>query len=232
MKTKGFFAMAMFSMISIGGIAQGLKNEPGHGFTGYTSFVFSSNYEPEMSPTHGNDRTFNLALVHPSESGSRGVSNKMACTDEITAEQVKLIFDKAKEFPEDTEISIALINDGRAFFCGLKRQNNTIINIDIQPSVFELTRELTSAMNESGPIGSGWVKSKVRSGGNLYRHKGVKRGNTLAMAIDINNETGIVILSNVSGFGKKSRNIDTLCFDLLATFSIDNYYQTEFQSNN
>jgi hypothetical protein len=52
------------------------------------------------------------------------------------------------------------------------------------------------------------------------------------MTIDIKNETGIVILSNVSGFGKKSRNIDTLCFDLLATFSIDNYYQTEFQSNN
>ena len=52
------------------------------------------------------------------------------------------------------------------------------------------------------------------------------------MAIDINNETGIIILSNISGFGKKMRNIDTLCFDLLATFSIDNYDRIELQSNN
>jgi len=41
------------------------------------------------------------------------------------------------------------------------------------------------------------------------------------MAIDNNNETGIIFLLNVSGFYIKTGNIDTLCFNLLATFSND-----------
>ncbi len=222
MKTKLLLLLAVFSMISFGGIAQGLENESGFGFAGYTSFVFSNNYEPCRNPNHGNERKFNFAFIPTSENGSQGVANKMTCTDEITVELVEMIFEMVKEFPEGTEVSIAFINHGRVFLYGLKRQNNSIINIDNHSSVFELAQELTFTMNENETIGSGWVKCKARSGENPYRHKRVKRGYTSAMAIDINNETGIVILSNVSGFGKKTGNIDTLCFDLLATLSEDN----------
>ncbi len=176
--------MAIFSIISLSAIAQGLNNESGYGFTGYRSNGFPNNYDPGRNPTHGNERIFNFAFV-PSRGDdshgmtTEGVTNKMTCTDEITAEQVGLIFDIVKEFPEDTEISIAFINNDRVFFYGLKRHNNTIINIENHSSC-----EYTSAV-----------------------------------AIDIENETGIVVLSNVSGLSKKKGKFYTLCCDLLATLS-------------
>ncbi len=82
-----------------------------------------------------------------------------------------------------------------------------------------LTREQTLTIDENEGMGLGWFISKTSTGEILHRHKGVTGGYTSAMAIDTENETGIVILSNVSGFSKKMGNIDTLCFDLLATLS-------------
>lgn len=186
MKTKGFFALAVFSIISLGAMAQGLNNESGYGFTGYRSNGFPNNYDPGRNPTHANERKFNFAFVSSTGDDSlgsvaEGVTNKMTCTDEITAEQVGLIFDMVKKFPEDTEISIAFINSDRVFFYGLKRQNNTIINIENHSS---------------------------------YEY-------TSAVAIDIKNETGIVILSNVPGLSKRKGKFYTLCSDLLATLSND-----------
>lgn len=194
MKTKVLLLLTVFSMISSGGVAQGLKNETGLGLNGYASFGFRNNCEPDRNPTQENERKFNFAFAPSTGNeryglGTQGVTNKMTSTDEITAEQVELIFDMAKEFPDDTEISIVFINDGQVFFYGLKRQKNTIINIDNHTSC-----EYTSAV-----------------------------------AIDINNETGIVILSNVSGLSKKKGKFNTLCFNLLATFSNDNQ-TTETQS--
>ena len=425
MKAKVLTVLAVFSMISLGGIAQGFNNESGFGLNGYKSFGFQNTYEPDRRPK--------FSFVSPSENGiyempSQVVINKMTCTDEITSEQVQLIFDIAKEFPEHTEISIAFINNGLVFFYGLKRDNSTILNIDNHSSVFEigsitkvftatllanyvndgtleiedpinnylpfnmhdniqisfkelanhtsglpripsnmmvpsilssrnpykdysdlklekylmrkvkvtdqpesfvysnlgfgllgytlskienksyndllhqkifskfgmtnsstvrsepesdlvrglnkngsktpnwdfaslesagailsttedlskfavaqfdetdkdlaLTRELTFSINENEAIGLGWFIYMARSGEVLYRHKGVTRGYTSAMIIDTENRTGIIILSNVSGVSKKIGNIDTLCFDLLATFSKNKYYKAEPQSRN
>ncbi|MBE0654030.1 MAG: hypothetical protein IH594_09540 [Bacteroidales bacterium] len=186
MKTKVLLVLALFSMISLGGNAQGINNESGYGFTGYRSIGFPNNYDPGRNLAHGNERKFNFAFVPSTGDDSlgsvaEGVNNKMTCTDEITTEQVGLIFDVVKTFPEDTEISIAVINKGRVFFYGLKRQNNTIINIENHSSC-----EYNSAV-----------------------------------AIDIKNETGIVILSNVPGLSKRKSKFYTLCSDLLATLSND-----------
>ena len=183
---KVLLVLALFSMISLGGNAQGINFESGYGFTGYRSIGFPNNCDPGRNLAHGNERKFNFAFAPSTGDDSlgvvaEGVNNKMTCTDEITTEQVGLIFDVVKTFPEDTEISIAFINKGRVFFYGLKRQNNTIINIENHSSC-----EYTSAV-----------------------------------AIDINNETGIVILSNVSGSRKRKGKFYILCCDLLATLSND-----------
>jgi hypothetical protein len=69
-------------------------------------------------------------------------------------------------------------------------------------------------------MGLGWFINKTQSGEIFYRHKGITGGYKSAMAFDINTKTGIVILSNVSGFSKKTENIETLCFDLLTTNGI------------
>ena len=423
MKTKVFFVIAIFLVISINCIAQGLENRFGLGVNSVESFANRNNKEPGGNLNYGSRQIFNSVYVPSQGMESSGmkpqfVGNKMTPGDDITREQVELIFNRTKEFPEDTEISIAFINNGRVVFYGLKRQNNAIINIDNHSSVFEigsitkvftatllanfviagtldledpinnylpfkmhndiqitfkelanhtsglpripsnllmsamfntenpyknysedklekyltgkikvinksvknfnysnlgigilgytvskienksyndllneqifskygmtnsstsrtdlesklvlglnkngsktpnwdfaslesagavlsttedlskfviaqfdelnrelaLTREITFDINENNAIGLGWFISKTDSGEILYRHKGVTGGYSSAMAININNKTGIVILSNVSGFSKNMENIETLCFDLLTTHVID-----------
>jgi len=84
-----------------------------------------------------------------------------------------------------------------------------------------LTREITFDINENRSMGLSWFISKTKSGDILYRHKGITAGYKSAMAFNITNKTGIVILSNVSGFSKKTENIETLCSDLLKTIMKD-----------
>lgn len=293
MKTKALLMLVIFSMILLNCIAQGLENKFGLGIFGPTSLANQIQSDQNRNRDNGAVHIFNSVYTPSAGIGNstmppKFVINEMTCTDEITQEQVGLIFNKAKEFPENTQISIAFIENGRIIFYGLKRQDNTIINIDNQSYVFEtgsvtkvftatlranyvndgtpdledhihntlesagavlsttedlakfviaqfdklkrelaLTRELTFPINEKKTIGLGWFISKTESGGILHRHKGFTGGYTSAMAIDIINETGIVILSNVSGFGKKAGNIDTLCFDLLTTIPKDNSSPTK-----
>lgn len=82
-----------------------------------------------------------------------------------------------------------------------------------------MTREKTYTIDEKGGIGLGWFISKLESGDVLYQHKGVTGGYSSAIAINATNKTGIIILSNVSGFSKKMGNIESLCFDLLTTIT-------------
>lgn len=419
MKTKVILVLIMSSMISFDCIAQGLENNFGLGIIGSTSFGNIIRSDLKRNP----DKEM-LHFLHTVYTPYTGIEkpgmlpnfviNKMSYNDEVTEEHVGLIFNKMKEFPENTQISIAFINNGRVVFYGLKRQNNTIINIDNRSSVFEigsitkvftatllannvndgtldledhvnkylpfklnsniqisfkelanhtsglpripsnllmpaffktdnpyrnystdklekyltgklklsdvsvrsfnysnlgfgllgytigkienksyndllnekifskygmlnsssirselesklvcginkkgnktpnwdftslesagavlsttedlskfiiaqfdelnrelaLTRERTFEINEKRGIGLGWFISTVESGDILYRHKGLTGGYTSAIAFDIKNKTGIVVLSNVSGFSKKTENIETLCFDLLTT---------------
>ena len=421
MKTKVIFVLVMFSMISSDCIAQGLENKFGLGITGHTSFANRIQSDLNRNSENESHHFFNSVYIPSAGTGnytmpSRFVINEMTHTDEITEEQVGLVFNKIKEFPQNTQISIAFIENGRVLFYGLKRQNNTIINIDNQSSVFEIgsitklftatllanyindgtidpedhinnylpfklndsiqisfkelanhtsglpripsnllmpalfntgnpysnysedklekyltgkaivtdvsvksfkysnlgfgllgytlckienksyndllnekifskyemlnsstirtelesrlvcglnkkgnktqnwdfaslesagailsttedlsrfaiaqfdelnrelamTREKTYTIDEKGGIGLGWFISKLESGDILYQHIGVTGGYSSAISINANNKTGIIILSNVSGFSKKMGNIESLCFDLLTTIT-------------
>jgi len=84
-----------------------------------------------------------------------------------------------------------------------------------------LTREIAFDINENRSMGLGWFISKTESGDILYRHIGITAGYKSAMAFNITNKTGIVILSNVSGFSKRTENIETLCSELLITITED-----------
>lgn len=56
----------------------------------------------------------------------------------ITELQSKYIFAETKDFPNNTQLAIAIIMDGRTNFYGIKRENDTIISIDNRGSVFEI----------------------------------------------------------------------------------------------
>ena len=135
--------MIVFSMISFNCIAQGLENKFGLGIIGPASFANQIQDDQNRNRDNGAVHFFNsgyapLAGIGNSTVPPKFVINEMTCTYGITEEQVGLIFNKINEFPENTQISIAFIMNGQVVFYGLKRQNNSIINIDNQSSVFEI----------------------------------------------------------------------------------------------
>tara|TARA_R110002020_G_scaffold277997_2_gene493407 strand:- start:1083 stop:1991 length:909 start_codon:yes stop_codon:yes gene_type:complete len=56
----------------------------------------------------------------------------------ITKEQSEIIFESTKKFPNNTQISIAIITNGKVSYYGIKKERDTISTIDNQKSIFEI----------------------------------------------------------------------------------------------
>jgi len=154
MKTKALFVLTVLLMISFTANTQGLNYQHGMGLIGHGSITGMINSEHYGNDGYGSFQIFS-SVYKPSagyqdfETEPKPVRNRMTPTDEISGEQVRLIFNKAKEFPENTQLSIAFVSNDRVAFYGLKRQNNSIINIDNSSSVFEtgsITKVFTATL--------------------------------------------------------------------------------------
>lgn len=86
---------------------------------------------------------------------------------------------------------------------------------DLKNTDLALTRMPTFTVSEKMKIGLGWHILKTQNGNNLFWHNGGTAGYSSSMAIDSENKTAVVILSNVSAFNPKMGNIDQLCFELM-----------------
>ncbi|MCK3686002.1 serine hydrolase domain-containing protein [Maribellus sp. YY47] len=80
-----------------------------------------------------------------------------------------------------------------------------------------LTRESTFKVNNGMEIGLGWHILHPETGNTWHWHNGGTGGYTSSMAIDVENKTAVIILSNVSAFNPNRQKIDDLCFGLLKT---------------
>ena len=78
-----------------------------------------------------------------------------------------------------------------------------------------LTRTPTSDIDENMKIGLGWHLIKSKSGKDLVWHNGGTRGYSSSMTLNTNDKTVVIILSNLSAYHTKMRNIDGLCFELI-----------------
>ena len=56
----------------------------------------------------------------------------------ITKDQSEIIFESTKVFPNNTQLSIAIITNGKVTYYGVKKVSDTISTIDNQKSVFEI----------------------------------------------------------------------------------------------
>ncbi|WP_074407708.1 serine hydrolase [Aquimarina megaterium] len=73
------------------------------------------------------------------EVNSGNVINNLSSKDNlITREQSEIIFKNAKKFPNHTQISIAIIKNGKVNYSGINKESDTISTIDNQKSVFEI----------------------------------------------------------------------------------------------
>ena len=82
-----------------------------------------------------------------------------------------------------------------------------------------LAQQPTFTINEYMDIGLGWHILKTKSGEKLIWHNGGTGGYSSSMTLDVKNNNGIIILSNVSAFHKEMGNIDALCFALIRTLN-------------
>ncbi len=80
-----------------------------------------------------------------------------------------------------------------------------------------ITQQPTFKVNENMSIGLAWHLLSMKNGDKLIWHNGGTGGYTSSMALNLEDKNGIIILSNVSAFHKKNRNIDQLCFALTKT---------------
>lgn len=69
--------------------------------------------------------------------------------NQISEEQADLIFEKASVFPDNTEISIGIIKNGKISYYGVKRTNDSLQYIDNSRDIFEIgsiTKVFTSTL--------------------------------------------------------------------------------------
>lgn len=86
-----------------------------------------------------------------------------------------------------------------------------------------LMTKKTVKLNDQVDLGLGWhIINSEKSDNKWHWHNGGTGGYTSSMAIDIKNQTGIVILSNVSAFNSFQDNIDQLCFELMMSLQDKN----------
>lgn len=78
-----------------------------------------------------------------------------------------------------------------------------------------LTRTSTFDIDENMKIGLGWHLLKSKIGNELVWHNGGTGGYSSSMTLNTNNKTAVIILSNLSAYHSKMREIDELCFELI-----------------
>lgn len=87
-------------------------------------------------------------------------------------------------------------------------------NAQFNPNHTELalTRKPTFDVDQQMKIGLGWHILKSDNGKDLYWHNGGTGGYSSSMAINVEQKTAVIILSNVADINE---NVDDLCFELI-----------------
>jgi CubicO group peptidase (beta-lactamase class C family) len=141
--------------------------------------------------------------------------NSTSKRENIQSELVKGLNPNGKTTPNwDFDV---LAGGGAIFSTVEDLSKFALAQFDKENNELTLTQKPTFKVNDNMQIGLGWHILKRKNGGELIWHNGGTGGYTSSMALELENKNGIIILSNVSAFHKKTGNIDQLCFALINT---------------
>ncbi len=84
-----------------------------------------------------------------------------------------------------------------------------------QNRALTLTRTATFKIDNNTEIGLGWHLLKSEKENDLIWHNGGTKGYSSSIAINVIDKKAVIILSNLSAFNPKMKNIDDLCFGLI-----------------
>lgn len=127
------------------------------------------------------------------------INNLTIKNDLITKQQSKIIFERTTIFPNKTQISIAIINNGEVSYYGLHKISDTISTIDNQKKVYEIgsiSKVFTSTL-----LANSVVNRKINLDGNINNY----------LKIPFKNNTGISFLNlanHTSGLPRLPLNLD------------------------
>ena len=137
----------------------GLKNQVGKienkEFTGYqqgTSATYKMNFEKAVLTVNislDSQNKINGLFIKPYEEPKKTESNAVNALSCYPTEIAEIIFSKSKNFPNNTQLSIALIQNGETNYYGILKVNDTIKSTENQSKVFEvgsITKVLTSTV--------------------------------------------------------------------------------------
>ena len=128
-------------------------------------------------------------------------NNQDVNSGQITKKQSELIFETIKSLPNDTQISIAIIENGKTHFYGVKRENDKIISIDNHNRVFEIgsiTKVFTSTIL-AGLV----LENKVNLDDNIAEHLELRLKDNQEITFKelANHTSGLPRLAQNRGFG-------------------------------
>ena len=98
----------------------------------------------------------------------------------ISDEQIELIFEKSKYFPNNTQISLAFINGDNVTYYGLKRQNDSIFYISNYKDIFEIgsiTKVFTANI-----LAKSVIDNKIKLNENINDYLDIKFKNDISIS--------------------------------------------------
>lgn len=96
-----------------------------------------------------NENLINELFIKPYEELKETSSNSVNALNNYPKEISEIIFSKTKDFPNNTQLSIAVIQNGKTNYYGITKLNDTIKPIENQNKVFEIgsiTKVFTSTV--------------------------------------------------------------------------------------
>ena len=149
----------------------------------------------------------NGLLVKPfaEEVNAENVINNLSIKNSLTtSDQSEIIFENTKIFPNNTQLSIAIISNGKVRYYGIKKESDTISTIDNQKSIFEIgsiSKVFTSTLLANFVIDG---KVKLLDNINDYLKAPIKNSTEISF-IDLANHT--------SGLPRLPSNLDLINVD-------------------
>ena len=144
-----------------------------------------------------------------------GMTSSTTRRDEVGPRLVKGLDGKGKE-TSNWDLA-ALVGAGGILSTVEDLSRFALAQFDTANKELELTRVKTWFDSQGLDLGLGWHVVKSKIGAEWYWHNGGTGGYTTSMAIDMNRQNGIIILTNISAFNENSKKIDELCFALMKT---------------
>jgi len=129
---------------------------------------------------------------------SQDVINNLATNNTFLSDnQLQYMYEYAKNFPNNSQLAFAIINDGKVEYYGLTKINDTISYCNNQKNIFEvgsITKVFTSTV-----LAEMVLRNKVELDDNIFEH------------LQLNNENEIKLLSlsnHTSGLPRLPSNLD------------------------